>query len=296
MFSYDKKTTGIYTAVDMKSKSAKLVYWILWAIMLLFAMCCFLPPLWILLSSMKDTKEFLQIPPTLFPKRFDIGKVAEVWKTLDFVKYYINTVVLAIGDVVFMILINGLAGYVISRLKPKGASLISILVLWTMMLPGTVSMIPLFKTYIDVPYLHVNLTNTYWPMWLMSGAQAFYVMLFKNFFDTIDMALVEAARIDGCNDFKIFTRIMLPLSVPIIATVSIFTVNGAWGNFFWPFLLLKNTEIQTVSVELYNLKQSGYAMDKYMVALLLSIIPPSIIFVLFQRHIMGGINIGGVKG
>lgn len=296
MFSYDKKTTGIYTAVDMKSKAAKLVYWILWAFMLLFAMCCLLPPLWILLSSMKDTKEFLQIPPTLFPKRFDIGKVAEVWKTLDFMKYYINTVVLAIGDVVFMILINGLAGYVISRLKPKGASLISILVLWTMMLPGTVSMIPLFKTYIDVPYLHVNLTNTYWPMWLMSGAQAFYVMLFKNFFDTIDMALVEAARIDGCNDFKIFTRVMLPLSVPIIATVSIFTVNGAWGNFFWPFLLLKNTEIQTVSVELYNLKQSGYAMDKYMVALLLSIIPPSIIFVLFQRHIMGGINIGGVKG
>ena len=130
----------------------------------------------------------------------------------------------------------------------------------------------------------------------MESQRAKKKMLFKNFFDTIDMALVEAARIDGCNDFKIFTRIMLPLSVPIIATVSIFTVNGAWGNFFWPFLLLKNTEIQTVSVELYNLKQSGYAMDKYMVALLLSIIPPSIIFVLFQRHIMGGINIGGVKG
>lgn len=295
MISYEKKTTGILTTVDMKKPGAKIAYWTNFAVLLIISVSFFLPPLWIVLSSLKDTKEFLQIPPTIFPKTFHPEKIGEVWKELNYTKYYFNTLILAAGDLVFMIIVNGLAGYVLSRLKPKGTALMMTLLLWTMMLPQTVSMIPLFKTFIDVPYLHINLSNTYLPMWLQAGASAFYVMLFKNFFDTIPISFVEAARIDGCTDFGIFIRIILPLSLPIIMAVSIFTVNNAWGAFFWPFIMIKKTDIQPIAVQLYNLKQSGYVMDKYMVALVLSIIPPALMFIIFQKNIMGGINIGGVK-
>mgnify|MGYP000909929241 CR=1 FL=1 len=296
MKAFENKTTGVLSSVDMKKGSTQIFYWLIFAIMLFVSIICFLPPLWILLSSMKDTKEFLQVPPTLFPHTFQPKKIGEVWGILNFYKLYANTLLLVFGDLVFTIIINGLGGFVISRLKPKGSSFIMMLVLWTMMLPGTVSMIPLFKTFIDIPYIHINITNTYLPMWLMAGGNAFYVLLFKNFFDSIPISYVEAAKIDGGGDMKIFTSVILPLSTPVVFTVSIFTVNNAWGDFFWPFMVLKNKQLHTVSVALYNLKQSGYSMDKYMVALLLSIIPPSVMFVIFQKQIMGGINIGGIKG
>ncbi|WP_320986845.1 carbohydrate ABC transporter permease, partial [Hungatella effluvii] len=135
-----------------------------------------------------------------------------------------------------------------------------------------------------------------WPMWLCAGANAFNILLFKNSFDSLPVSLVEAARLDGCGRIKVFSRIILPLSKPIIAVVAIFTVNSAWGDFLLPYLVLPSRSRQTVMLQLYNAQSSySFPLDQQLVSIVFAIFPPIIIFFIFQKYIMGGATLGGVK-
>lgn len=282
--------------MDLKAARNRVLYWVMFALLMILALICLLPLLWILLSSFKTPKEMLQIPPTLFPSTIDIHKLGYAWELLDFSRYYLNSLAVAAGAVVFTIVCNGLAGFVISRLRPAGSRVFFLLMLWTMMLPHTLNLVPLFKTMIKFPIFGFNLTNTYWPMWLVSGASAFNVILFKGFFDGIPSSLIDAARLDGCGNLQLFNRVVLPLSVPILAVMTIFTVNGAWGDFLLPYLILKTPQRYTVMVELFSAKGSSISMDIQMMMLIFVVIPPLIIFMLFQKYIMTGFTLSGIKG
>lgn len=265
--------------------------------MLLLAFICLAPPLWVMLSSVKNVKEFYQVPPTIIPRTLEFEKIIEVWKKLNFFKFYGNTLALAAGNIVCAVLFNGLAGFVLSRLKPKGSKIVFMVILWTMIIPNSVSMIPLFKNIINVPLLNINLSNSFLPLWLMAGASAYYIIIFKSFFDGIPASLVEAARLDGCNNINIFARIIVPLSKPVIIVIVIFTLNGTWSDFLWPYLILKEPEKYTVMVKIFTLKSStGFPMDVQMVALVFAIIPPAVLFMFFQRYIMQGFTLSGIKG
>lgn len=293
---FRNKDVGTLNSMDMLQRGNKVIYWVIFAILLGIALICLLPPLWVLLSSFKSTRELMQIPPRLLPDTFHFSKFAEVWKTLKFEKYYLNTIILAAGSVVFSVVFNGITGYVVSCLKPRGSALIITLIIWTMLLPNTLSMVPLFKNMIHFPILGLNLTNTYWPMWICAGANAFNILLFKNSFDSLPISLVEAARLDGCGRVKVFSKIILPLSKPIIAVVAIFTVNSAWGDFLLPYLVLSDRNKQTVMLQLYNTQSSySFPLDQQLVSIVFAIFPPIIIFFIFQKYIMGGATMGGIK-
>lgn len=287
---------GILTDADMKSTKYKVLYWVMFAIMIIYCLISFLPVVWIMLSGFKDVKEMYQVPATFLPKKIDLGKLALVWNELKFYRYYGNTFLMAIGAVISNIVVSGLAGYVLSRLKPKGTKLMMVLIFWIMLLPGTMSTVPLYMEFKKMPLIGINLLETYWPIWLMSAASAFNIILFKNFFDGISSSLIEAAWIDGATNMKIFFSIIIPLSTPVFIVVGMFTFNGQIGNFFWPYLLISSKEKTVLGVQLYKMKSSNYTMDYQMLALLFSVIPQVIIFAIFQKQIMGGINIGGVKG
>lgn len=290
------KTDGLITAFDFKKLQYRVLYWSLFLILFIISMVCLLPVLWVAISGFKDVNELYSIPPTLLPKHIDLGKVAEVWQKANFFKYFKNSVMLILGCWVCDVLINGFAGYVLSRLKPIGSKVIEILVFWSMLLPG-ISMVPLYMTFVDVPLLHINIAGSYLPIWLMAGANAFNIMLFRNFFNGIPMSYLEAARIDGCTDAGIFMKIILPLSKPIIMVVTIFSVTGTWGNFMWPYLVLGNTDFEPVSVMLFKLSStSGMTVDKYLLLLMLSVIPMIVIYAIFSKQIMGGMDVGGIKG
>lgn len=293
---FEKKTYGLYTTVDMKNKGTVAGYFVNLIILLIICAVCIFPILWVFMSSFKDIKEFLSVPPTIIPKSFHPEKVKEVWNTFKFGRYYANTLVMAAGVLCFNVIINGLAGYVISKMKPVGASLFFTIILWTMLLPNSTAMVPLFATFMDFPIFHINLMDSYVPMWMMAGANAFNVLLFKNFFDTIPTDFIEAAKIDGSNDFGIFIKIIMPLSLPIIMVVSITSICGAWQDFLWPYLIIRSKELDTVAVSLFKIKQSACSVDKYMIVLMFSIIPPAVIFMIFQKYIINGITLGGVKG
>ena len=296
MKAFNIKETGLITSVDFKQKHIRIGYWIMFTIILAIALVFLFPALWIILSSFKDVKEFLSTPPTLFPHSFHPEKLIEVWKKMNISLSYLNTMIVACGDMFFAIVINGLAGYVVSRLKPKGSNLFFILVLWSMMLPSSVSLVPLFMTFQDFPVFHFSMMDTYMPMWLMKGANAFNVLLFKSFFDSISISYIEAARIDGCTDLGIFRRVILPLSKPVVATVAIFSFNASWAEFLWPYLVLKSKTLYTVPVQIFRMKSAGFLMDQYVIVLLFAMIPSMIMFLLFQKQIMNGVSLGGIKG
>ena len=287
---------GILTNSDMKKPKYKILYTCMILFMIVYCVISVLPVVWIMLSGFKDVKEMYAVPATLLPKKIDLSKLGRVWTELKFYKYYGNTFLMAIGSVISNIVISGLAGYVLSRLKPKGTKFMLAVIFWLMLLPGTMSTVPLYMEFKSMPLIGINLLETYWPIWLMSGANAFNIILFKNFFDGISSSLIEAAWIDGANNTRIFFKIIIPLSTPVFIVVAMFTFNGQIGNFFWPYLLISSKEKTVLGVQLYKMKSSTYTMDYQMLALLFSVIPQIVIFAIFQKQIMGGVNIGGVKG
>ena len=221
--------------------------------------------------------------------------ILEVWKYLDFTQAYIATFIYSLGELAFAIVFPALGGYVLSRLRPRGSKLVRTVLFWTMMMPGQMRMVPIFMSLVDVPLIHISMMNSYVPMWMMCGANIFDMLMFKSFFDSIPIAYLEAARIDGCSDMKIFSKIIIPLSKPIIVVISIRTIITSWGNYMWPLLILKDLNLAPMGLKLFSLK-SNYRIDEYMLGLIFGIIPPFIMYLCFHKHILQGMNIGGIKG
>ena len=140
------KRIGIISEIDYANKPAKILYWSLFALMCIIAFVCIAPPIWVILSSLKDTKEFYAIPPTIIPRSFNPEKIVEAWNTFDFSRYYLNTIIVTAGAIIMSVVCNGLAGFVLSKLKPKGSGLVFALILGSMMVPNTVSMVPVYQT------------------------------------------------------------------------------------------------------------------------------------------------------
>jgi len=289
-------STSATLDVDLKNPVVKSVHISLMIVMTIISLTFIIPVLWVLLSSFKETKEFFQVPPTILPKKFDFSKIGYVWEKAALGKVYLSTIYMMLGSLIVSLASNGLAGYVLSRLKPRGSRLIVIVVLWSMMMPGGLSMVPLFISFTkEIPILGRNLMDSYIPLWMMSGASAFNVLLFKGFFDGISKSYLEAARIDGCSEVGIFTKIVMPLSKPVFMSVSIFVFTGGWGNFMWPYLLIKDENLMPIGVRTYLL-QPVLPQDEYFMMLIFVILPPIIFFCIFQKYIMGGVSLGGVKG
>ena len=288
---------GALTSVDMKQTKYKILYWSMFSTLLIlgFVVCVF-PVIWVILSGFKNANEIYNTTGSFWPEKIELGKIAEVWNAMKFYKYYANTFIMAGGDVLFTLVVCGVAGFVMSKVKPMGHKVIFVVLFTLTLMPATGRIVPKYMTFRDFPYLHINMLNSFWPMWLTAASNIFNMILFKNFFDGISSSLVEAARIDGASDLKIFFKIILPMSAPIFWVVGLFTFNSAMGTFFWPYLLITDPELTTLGVQIYKLKSSTFSVDYQLLALLFSMLPQIIIFALFQKRIMGGLNAGAVKG
>lgn len=289
------KTNGLLNFSDLRKPQFKLLYWFIFALMFVISLICLVPIVWVALSGFKSAQEMYAIPPTFFPENIDLGIVPAILRKVKVVKYFGNSIMLIIGCLVCDIIINGLSGYVLSKIRPLGSKLIETAVFWTMLLPS-ISMVPLYITFMDVPGIHISLSGSYLPIWLMAGANAFNILLFRSFFNGIPMSYLEAAKIDGCTNLGIFGKIILPLSKPIIMVVTIFSVTGTWANFLWSYLILGSTEKEPIAVMLYKFSIGGLPKNEYMILIIISIIPMIILYFICSKHIMGGLNMSGIKG
>ncbi len=295
MKSLDTKTSGILTFSDYRKKSYKVFYGVMIAILSIALVITVFPPVWLFLASFKSAKELYQVPFTLFPDTFDFGKIGNIWNALNFGKYYLNSFIIIIGSVLTSVIFNGLLAYGISILKPIGYRIVYGLVLGSLMIPPILSMGPLFNNIVKL-----GLINSHLPLILVFGANAFYFILFKTYYDGLPESLVEAAQLDGCNKLQLFFKIILPLSKPIMMVVAIFTVNAAWSDFLLPYLVLLDDAKQTVMVKIFMLQSNmGTSMkfgpDTLLVVLALSIIPPVVFFFIFQKQITSAVASTGIK-
>lgn len=305
MSRFENKKAGVLNSADLKTFKGKLIYWLMFSFLIIICLTCILPTIWVILTGFKDSQEIYE-GISFLPKNFSleliVTRLTESWETLALTQSIINTFLMSLGNLFFTLLMCGLGGYVLSRLKPSGSRLIFVLVIWTMMMPSQMRTVPLFISWLKFPFVadfpwEVSLLNTYWPMWLGAAANSFNIILFKNHFDSVPISYIEAAKLDGCGNFSTFIRIMVPLSTPIIMYVSIMCLNSAWSDFFTPYLVLTEKSMQTLPVKIYLLKgDSMVKMNTYMMALIFSSIPSFLIFTIFQKYIIGGINVGGIKG
>jgi multiple sugar transport system permease protein len=289
--SYQKKEDGVIRFYDVKSKKTKC-----WVI-LIFAVCCLMtlialfPVFWLICSSLKDLTEYLSTTQIL-PKNPDWSGWLKTWNDFDFTKYYINSGITVFGGVICALFFNGLLAYVLAILKPVGHKIVMALVMWCLLIPPTTSFVALF-----VNIKKIGLTNSFLPLWLSMGANAYWVILLKNYFESLPKDFIDAAHLDGCGEFQVFTRIMLPLSKPILVVVAIFAICASWSDFLMPYLLLSGTRKETVMVKLFSFQNSIKTNQVDIIrAVLYSIIPPTILFAVFQKQIMGGVMAGGIKG
>lgn len=287
---FNEKTDGLINFSDLKKVRFKLLYWMMFTLLLALSLVCIVPIIWVVISAVKPTAEMYRTPPTIIPENMDFGVLKSAWEKVQFGKYFLNSGILIVGAWACDVFFNGICGYVLSRLKPKGTKFLMTLIFWTLLISG-ISMVPLYETFVSL-----GAVGQFWPLWLQSGCIAFNVMLFRNFFNSIPMSYIEAARIDGLSELKIFFKIIIPLSVPVIMVVTIFSVSHQWSNFMWPYLLLTEDKMP-VAVKLFMLDSNENIMENEKMAIMLfSIIPPAVMYCIFSKNIMGGVSMAGIKG
>ncbi|NGY61446.1 carbohydrate ABC transporter permease [Lentzea sp. NEAU-D13] len=266
-------------------------YWIVLTITLvLFTAAFLLPLIWVLLGAFKPPAELAQQPPTILPATWEPGAYVDAWNYMDLGRFFLNTFVVAIGAWAVQMAVIVPAAYALSKLRPWGGNVVLGLMLATLMLPSTAVLVPVYLTLTDL-----DLLNNPAGIWLPAAANALNVYLLKRFFDQIPEELLEAARIDGANTWTTLTRIVLPISRPILAVVSIFAVVAAWKDFIWPLLVFPDPAKQTLSVALQRFAPDT-PINLLLAGLVLASLPMVALFLAFQRHILAGLTAGGVKG
>lgn len=287
---YGQKKDGVIRGYDIRSPKVKILAIAIMLICLTIAIIALFPAVWVFLASFKDIKEFTK-NVTILPESFDFSRMAATWNAFKFTKYYKNSFISIIGCTICAVIFNGLLAYGLGVLKPKGYKIALGLVMWSLMIPGVTSIVALFRN-INL----IGLNKSFIPLWLSFGANAFWVVLFKQFFEEIPRDILEAAKIDGAGVLRIFLNIMLPLSKPIIVVITIFAVTAAWSDFLLPYLVLNGTDKTTVMVKLFSFKDTPTDAVSVLRAAFFAIIPPTIIFAIFQRQITDGAASGAVKG
>lgn len=273
----------------------------LFAVILVFALALiYLFPLyWMFTGSFKAQKGVMQVPPEWFPSPATMENWVNLFsiKTIHPTRWLLNSMIVSIGTVVLAVSLCALSGYVFAKKQFIGSRVLFFLILATMMLPSQVTMIPLY-----LMVRRVQLYNTYAGMIIPMIASPFGVFLMRQFMQSIPDELLDAAKIDGASEFGIFWRVVVPLSAPALAALSIFVFFNAWNNFMWQLLMAKDNAMMTLPVGVSYLARVPVG-DKVLLDLGLLMaggsfgaIPMIIFFILFQRYFVQGILVGAVKG
>ncbi|WP_025617853.1 carbohydrate ABC transporter permease [Salinispora cortesiana] len=248
------------------------------------------PFVWMLTTSVKPLGESRQYPPRVLPSEVSLASYQRLFEDLDFGRYLFNTIIVVLISFAGLLLM-AMAGYGFAKFRFPGRGMLFALVLATMMIPLQVTMIP---TYLLLN--EAGLTNTLVGIALPALVSAFSVFLFRQFMLTIPDELLEAARLDGAGETRVFASIVLPLSRPILAVQAVLTFIAGWNSFLWPLIVANDEEKYTLAVGLSLLNQQlSVNPPLQMAGASLMVVPIVIIFVVFSRHIVRGFTMSGMK-
>ncbi len=269
----------------------------------LFGVVMLLPFLWSLSTSLKPDDEIISIPVRWVPSHITLEHYQYAFTAVPFGRYFANSMVLAVIGVVTNVFLGALAGYAFARLRFRGNRLLFRLLLASMMVPPVVTLVPSFLIVRSIPLAGGNtvvgqggsgLLNTYWAVILPGAVGAFAVFLMRQFFLALPEELGEAARVDGCPEFRIFWNVYLPLCKPALATLAVFTFIAGWNAFLWPLIVLNDPQMSTVQMGLaafsYN-KSTDYG--PLMAGSVVALLPTLLLFAIGQRYLTRGIAFTG---
>ncbi|GAA2966849.1 carbohydrate ABC transporter permease [Streptomyces enissocaesilis] len=260
-----------------------------------FTLAFVFPLYWMASGALKSSAELADPNPTLWPQSWHPESYTQAWTNVGLAQYFLNTLLLAAGAWLTQLIVDVAAAYALSRLRPALGNVVLGMMLATLMLPVSALLVPTYLTVTDVPLIHVNLINTPWAIWLPACANAFNIFILKRFFDQIPGELLESARLDGAGPLRVLWSVILPLSRPVLAVVSIFAVVGVWKDFLWPMLVLPDPARQPITVALNRLAEFMPA-NQLLAGMVMASIPLLVVFLIFQRHIIAGLTAGSLKG
>jgi multiple sugar transport system permease protein len=265
------------------------------SILVLWALFCINPLFWVFSTAFKPNEETTKFPPALFPEEPTIGNFEYIVSDPLLFRSLLNSLFVSVSAALLCVLISAMAGYAFSRYHFKGKHFLMGLILGSFLIPPEVNIIPIyiefFKIFGTTDSL-IELVIVYQVLILPLN-----IFLFKNYFDTIPLELSESALVDGCSYFQAFFRIVIPLSKPAVAAASIFAFRFAWDEFIFPVTFISSSRNNVFSAAIYNFVGLYQVQYGYLsAAIVIMSVPPIIILLLFQRHIITGLKMGGLKG
>lgn len=286
-----------------KAKKVRSVFWYIGAIFI--SLITVYPFLWMIATSFKPEMEIYSKSLALFSENFSLQNYKKAFDVIPFGRYFLNSFYLAGMGVLTNVFLGALAGYSFAKLKFRGRKVTFSLLLSSMMIPAVITMIPQFLVLKNFPLVGGNnifgqggqgLINHYAAIILPGAVGAYAVFFMKQFFETLPDELAEAARVDGCSEFRIFWNIYLPLILPAAVTLGIMTFQSGWNSFMWPMIVLNSRDMMTIQVGLSTFQyQYNTQYGPLMAGTVISVLPTLLLFLFAQKYYIQGIAFSGSK-
>lgn len=290
---------GIFTGLELRTPAGRRIYFLFFVLLVILAVTVLFPFVFAFTSGLKNSTEIYKGGLNIFPINPQWFNYADVWKRFDFNRLFLNSIIVVFGGLAFQLTITTLAAYSLARLKPLGGRIIFYGFLVTLMIPSIAYIVPLYTTIVDLPILHISLSDNYLGLWLPYSVNAFGIFILKTFFESIPNDLYEAAKVDGASPFRIFWSIALPLSRSILIVLVIVGFLALWKDYLLPLLVIQNPNLQPLTVRLYTmltLRQIPSPLNIQMAASFLGLLPPLLLAIFLQRYLQRGLSAGAVKG
>ncbi len=271
--------------------SMRLQTWFIHAALFVMAAITLFPLVWMLSASLMPAGEAQSLPPPLVPSRITLANYGELFERLNVGRYFANSFFVASSVTLLSLVINSMAGYALAKLRFAGRDRLFRLLIAGLVVPAQVAMIPLFLLL-----KQLGLINTYWAVILPAMASIFGIFLIRQYALSIPDSLLDAARMDGASEWRIYRSVVLPLLRPILATLGVFTFMTTWNDFMWPLVALIDGNLRTLPVALAVLSGEHVQQTELMMAgSVVTLLPVLLLFLLVQRYYVTGIVAGSVK-
>jgi len=266
--------------------------YLLYGFLIISGLITLAPFIWMVSASFMHDGHASVYPPRFFPDEFTFEQYIALFSRLNITRNFLNSLFISVIVTGISLIFNSMAGYAFAKYRFKGKNKLFNLLLSSMIIPAQVTMLPLFLMLKEFGFI-----NTYMALIIPGLANIFGIFLIRQYALSIPDSLIESARLDGATDFQIYYKIIMPLALPILVTLAIFTFMGTWNDFLWPLIALNDSSMYTLPVALANLMGEHTKDPELMMAgSVLTILPVLIVFLVLQKYYIKGIMMGSVKG
>lgn len=255
------------------------------------ALLALIPIMWLVLGSFKTPAELAERPPTLLPDSWGLTNYTDALTRFDFGTYLFNSTVVTLAATALTLAINSMAAYALAKYNFRGKNALFLLTLATIMIPLQVILLPVYQVVASL-----GMVNTLWGLIIPAAATPTGVFILRQYMLSIPDELIEAARVDGAGEFRIFFRIVLPMCRPALAVVAILSIMWRWNDFLWPLVVAQSEAVYTLPVALARFTAEETVPFNLIIAMsVVTVLPVIILFLFFQRQIVTGIANTGIK-